>query len=129
MQTPFTLEDIDRTHAGVTRMTVRKYLTDLHDLGVVSYTTYISDGHSNYFDSEGNSLSSAPVHETYEISDQADRTAARQALDAHGRGETNYLAFTRQLAAAGVCIWVMDPVEMTCTLHSKSGERLLVDDV
>lgn len=50
MGTPFSLEDIDRAHQGVTQETVRKYLTDLYALGVVSYTTHISDGHSEYFD-------------------------------------------------------------------------------
>ncbi|WP_108724315.1 DUF1398 family protein [Phyllobacterium zundukense] len=32
-------------------------------------------------------------------------------------------------AAAGVCTWIMDAVEMTCTFYSKSGEQLLVDDL
>jgi uncharacterized protein YbcV (DUF1398 family) len=129
MATPFTLEDIDRAHKGVTNETVRKYLKSLHDLGIVSYTTHISDGHSDYFDSKGNKLSSVAVHERYEISDEASRESARRAIEAHGLRETDYFAFSRQLAAAGVCAWVMDPVEMTCTFYSKSGEKLLVDDV
>ncbi|WP_420715074.1 DUF1398 family protein [Corallococcus sp. bb12-1] len=124
MQIAFTLEDIDRAHEGVTQETVRKYLADLHGLGVFTYTTYISDGHSEYFDIRGNKLSSAPVHEAYAVSDGADREAMRRALDAHGRREMDYFTFVRQLAAAGVCTWVMNPVGMTCSYHSKSGELL-----
>lgn len=129
VETPFTLEDIDRAHAGATQDSVRKYLKDLHDLGVVSCTTHVADGHSDYFDIKGAKLSSAAVHEPYEISDEANRDAARQALEAHSLRETDYFTFSRQLAAAGVCTWVMDPVKMTCTFCSKLGEQLLVDPV
>jgi uncharacterized protein YbcV (DUF1398 family) len=129
MATQFTLEDIGRAHRGVTKETVREYLQNLHGLGVVSYATHISDGSSDYFDSNGNKLSSIAVHEHYEISGESSRESARQAIEAHGRGETDYFAFSRQLAAAGVCTWVMDPVSLTCTYYSKSGEKLLQDDV
>ena len=129
METPFTLEDIDRAHEGATQETVGKYLTDLRDLGVVSYVTYVSDGHSEYFDGKGAGLVSAVVHEAYEVSDTADRDAALRALEAHGAGKTDYFAFSRQLAAAGVCTWVMDPIRMTCTYYSKSGEKLHADDI
>jgi 2,3-bisphosphoglycerate-independent phosphoglycerate mutase len=129
MRTPFTLEDIARAHNGVTRGTVRKYLADLRDIGVRSYTTHVSDGHSVYFDSGGASLSSDPVHEPYAVSDTADRDAVQQALEAHSRGETDYFAFSKQLAVAGTSTWVMDTVTMTCTFYSKAGEPLLANDV
>ena len=129
METPFTLEDIDRAHEGATQDSVRQYLKDLRDLGVVSYTTHVSDGHSDYFDIKGEKLSSAAVHEPYEISDEANRDATRQALEAHSLRETDYFTFSRQLASAGVCTWIMDPVKMTCTFCSKLGEQLLVDSV
>ncbi|WP_095991053.1 DUF1398 family protein [Cystobacter fuscus] len=46
------------------------------------------------------------------------------------RGGAGWIdALGRQLAAAGVCTWVMDLVGMTCTFHSKSGEPLFVDEV
>ncbi|QPC91964.1 DUF1398 domain-containing protein [Mesorhizobium sp. INR15] len=98
----FTLEDIDRAHKGVSQATVGDYLKALHGLGVAFYRTHISDGHSDYVDSEGNSLSSAPIHELYEVADHASVEAARLALDAHARGKTDYYAFSRQLADAGV---------------------------
>lgn len=86
----------------------------------------INDGHCDDFDIKGNKLSSAAVHETYEISVEANRDAAGQALEAHSLGETDYFTFSK---AAGVCTWIMDPVEMTCTFYCKSGELLLVDDI
>lgn len=125
----FTLEDIDLAHREVTSATVRQYLTTLHDLGIVSYTTHISDGHSEYFDGNGDSLRSAAVHERYEVSDQADRNAARRAIEAHQSKQTDYFTFSRQLAAAGIGSWIMDTVRMTCTFCSKAGERLIEDDV
>jgi len=129
VKTPFTLEDIERDHEGATQDSVQKYLKDLHDLGVISYTTHVSDGHSEYFDIKGNKLSSAAVHESYEIADEANRNAVRQAFVAHSLRETDYFTFSRQLAAAGVYTWVMDPVKMPCTFCSKLGEQLLVDPI
>ena len=125
----FTLEDIDLAHRGVTSATVRQYLATLHDLGIVSYTTHISDGHSEYFAGNGDSLCSAAVHERYDVSDQADRDAARQAIEAHQLKQTDYFTFSRQLAAAGVGFWIMDTVRMTCTFCSKADDRLIEDDV
>ncbi len=129
MPPPFSLEDIARVHQGVISRTVRDYLRKLHDLGVVAYTSHLSDGHSDYFDHDGAMLSSAAVHEQYDVSDRVDPEAARRAIDAHGRGETDYFTFSRELAAAGIGSWIMNPVDMTCTFCSKAGQRLLVDDV
>ena len=129
METPFTLDDMDRAHEGTNQNSVRKYLADLYNLGVISYITYVSDGHSEYFDIKGNKLSSAAVHESYEISNEANPDAARRAVEAHGLRQTDYFTFSKQLAAAGVCTWVMDPVKLTCTFCSKLGEPLLADPV
>jgi uncharacterized protein YbcV (DUF1398 family) len=129
MAVAFALEDIDLAHRGVTSATVRQYLTTLHGLGIVSYTTHISDGHSEYFDGNGDGLHSAAVHERYDVSDRADRDAARQAIEAHQSQATDYFMFSRQLAAAGVGYWIMDTVRMTCTFCSKADERLIEDDV
>ena len=127
--TSFSLEDIDRAHQGVTQETVRQYLAELRQLGVVSHTTFISDGHSEYVDAEGSSLSSNPVHEPYEVSFEADVDAFQQALQAHTRKETDYFTFARQLGAAGVATWVMDSVAMSCTFYSQSGKPLLTEEV
>jgi len=62
MATTFTLEDIDRAHKGVSSKSVRQYLTMLHSLGDIYYASYISDGHSEYFDRTGNTLSCPAVH-------------------------------------------------------------------
>jgi uncharacterized protein YbcV (DUF1398 family) len=128
MAVAFTLEDIELAHREVTSATVRQYLTMLYELGVVSYTTYVSDGHSDYFDDNGDKLCSAAVHERYDVSDRADCDAARRAIEAHQSQGTDYFTFSRQLAAAGVASWVMDPIRMTCTFCSKAGERLIEGD-
>ena len=129
MPTRFSLDDIDLAHRGVTSRTVGDYLRTLHTLGVVTCITYLCDGHSDYVDGEGGRLSSPPVHELYDVSDRPDAGAARRAIDAHAARETDYFAFSKQLAAAGIASWIMDPVAMTCTFCSKAGEGLLVDPV
>lgn len=127
MTTAFTLEDIAGAHAGVSRATVRDYLARLLALGVARYVTHVADGRSDYFDADGGLLSSGPVHDPYAVADTVDRRGVDRAVEAHGRGETDYFVFSRQLAAAGVETWVMDPLAMTCAYRSKVGEVLRAD--
>jgi uncharacterized protein YbcV (DUF1398 family) len=69
------------------------------------------------------------VHDPYAVSDIADPKAARAAIEAHGRGDTDYFAFSRALADAGVASWVMDPVRMTLTYRSAEGTPMLADNL
>jgi uncharacterized protein YbcV (DUF1398 family) len=125
----FTLADIDAAHAGASRETVGRYLARLRDLGVVRAVTCIADGHSEYFGAAGAGLASGPVHETYPVARVLDAEAADRAIEAYGRGETDYLAFSRDLAAAGVAVWVMDTAALTITYRGRSGAVARVDRV
>ncbi|HTD02261.1 DUF1398 family protein [Undibacterium sp.] len=125
----FTLREIENAHAGVTSEIVGQYLKDLYSLGVVSYTTYISDGHSEYFDENGDKLASEAIHDSYEISHEANDVAARRAIELHGCKVTDYLSFSKQLAEAGVCKWAMNPIAMTCTFYSMSSDQMSIDNI
>lgn len=123
MSTTFTLEDIEKAQE-VAPDGVNDYLGELRRLGVACCISHIADGHSDYVDDAGNCLSSAPLHDPVPVSGCVDPQAAKMALGRHGRGETDYLTFARQLAAAGVATWVMDPGARTCTFRCRAGQKL-----
>ena len=127
MTTPFTLSDLEKAHEGVGAGGVCDYMQALSGMGVAYYVSHISDGHSDYFDGKGNRLSTGPIHRANPVACRPDPAAAKAALGAHGRGETDYFTFARQLAAAGVAAWVMDPKAMTCTFQCSAGKTLFVE--
>ncbi len=123
----FTLDDIDRAHDGVTKNGVRQYLGRLRDLGVKQCTTWIADGHTDFCDEAGDTVSSHPVHDPYPVAEDADPKAARAAIEAHGRGETDYFEMSRALADAGVAAWEMDTGQLTLTYRATSGAPVMKD--
>ena len=112
------MADIEKAHAVVDPDGVNDYLTALRQL------SHICDGHSDFFDAAGNKLSTAPIHERLTVAERVDPKAAKLALGQHGRGETDYLTFARQLADAGIDTWLMDPRARTCTFCCQAGEKL-----
>ena len=129
MPAPFTLAQIEKAHQGVNQASVGKYLKALQELGVVSAITYVADGHTDYADADDNRLSSAAIHESYDVSDQASWEAAQRALDAHTAKKTDYFTMSRQLAAAGVATWVMNTTTLTCSFVAKDGTVLVTETV
>lgn len=127
MTTQFTIADIERANACAGSEGVCGYMRVLRDIGVTYYISHISDGHLEFFDGKGNVLRTAPLHEAYEVAATPDPEAAKCALGAHARGETDYLAFARQLSAAGVATWLMDPDAMTCTFRCRGGTPLFAE--
>ncbi|WP_370287069.1 DUF1398 family protein [Pseudooceanicola nanhaiensis] len=124
MNTAFTMADIEKAHAVVDPDGVNDYLTALRQLGVAYYVSHICDGHSDFYDAAGNKLSTAPIHDRLTVAERVDPKAAKLALGQHGRGETDYLTFARQLADAGIETWLMDPRARTCTFCCRAGEKL-----
>jgi uncharacterized protein YbcV (DUF1398 family) len=127
MTTPFTIADIERAHAATGPEGVCGTMRLLRGLGVARYISHISDGHSEFFDGSGNVLRTEPLHPPYPVADTPDPDAAKLALGRHARGETDYFTFARQLTAAGVATWLMDPDAMTCTFCCRSGVPLFAE--
>lgn len=88
----FTLKQIDAVHARAG--TMRRFaasVKELRGLGVCSYNSYLTDGHSEYFDDTNESIASVAAHKRNGIAQVADREELIRHLDLHKRGKRTTL--------------------------------------
>ncbi len=105
------------------------YVRALSAIGVERYDSYISDGHSEYFAEDGQSVVSAAAHEVLPISDASDREKVVEHLGLHELGKTTYLEMSKGLANSGVEKWTVDTSAMTLTYVDKQGRALVTEAI
>jgi uncharacterized protein YbcV (DUF1398 family) len=125
----FTLDQIAQAHTHVkSGADFPRYVQDIIALGVMRYTTWLTDGHTDY-EGHGQQLSTAPKYAVHPIADRSDDTRFRERLTFHQQGGTEYPTFCVEARAAGVELWVVDTQVMTCTYLTPSGEEVLVEQI
>lgn len=126
----FTIAQIKAAHAKVkSGKDFPQYIQELIQLGVRSYHTYVSDGHTDYLGNGGYSIVSGPIYGPLAIAEVSDVAVFTIRLKAHQAGNTNYLTFCDDCAKAGVYKWVVDMADMTCTYFDQAGNTMLVERV
>lgn len=122
----FTISQIKEAHAKVkSGADFPRYIKDITALGVKSYSTYVTDGHTEYKGTDGFSTKSDPRYTPLVIADKSDNEKFKQYLKAHQQGQSDYATFCNQSAQTGVEKWVVDTTEMTCIYYDKSGKMML----
>lgn len=126
----FTLQQIDKVHAKVkTGADFPVYIADLIALGVVSYETYVFDGHTLFKGSNDFILSSESKYNNLCIADLANVEQFKLDLKAHQEGQTNYQTFCSDCAKSGVEKWVVSMKELTCTYFDIKGNQMLQERI
>jgi uncharacterized protein YbcV (DUF1398 family) len=126
----FTIEQIHDIHDRLGTMErIPDYVRALSAIGVESYDSYLSDGHSEYFAADGRSVLSAAVHEVLPVADASDREKVVEHLDLHQLGRTSYLEMSKGLADCGVEKWTVDTNAMTLTYIDKHGRGLVTEAI
>jgi uncharacterized protein YbcV (DUF1398 family) len=126
----FTIEQIKQAHSKVkTGTDFPRYVQDLIQLGVTSYETWVTDGHTDYAGAGNYAISSPAKYDTLIIADKSDAVQFVTDLKAHQQGKTDYLSFCRDSAASGVVKWVSNLTAMTCTYFDKDGMAMLVENI
>jgi uncharacterized protein YbcV (DUF1398 family) len=124
----FTIEQINDVHERLGNMeSLPDYLGALAALGVDRFDSYLCDGHTEYFSSDGQRIVSEAAHELLTIADITDRQEVAEHLARHERGETDYVEMSTGLAASGVQKWTMDTHDLTVTYLDNEGNALLVE--
>jgi len=122
----FTIQQVKDAHSKVrSGADFPQYILDIKNLGVLSYTSYVSDGHSEYSGTSSYKVTSEAKHGILSISNSTNKKALEDALSIHQQGETDYLTFCKQVAAAGVKKWVVHIAEMTCIYFDKDDKELI----
>lgn len=126
----FTLDQIREAHAKVkSGADFPHYVADLITLGVWKYNTFVHDGHVEYFGDTANTLVSPAKYEPLTVADTSDASGFRERLQAHQRGETDYMTFCRDAARAGALKWTVDTEAMTCIYYDKVGNVIFKENL
>lgn len=129
-QRTFSLEQIKTAHAKVkSGADFPQYIRDIRGLGVLSYSTYVEDGHSDFKGESEFQISSPAKYDRLEIAYTADIEGFRNGLRQHQEGRTDYSTFCRLSAAAGIEKWIVSLKEMSCTYFDKADNEVLVEQI
>ncbi len=124
----FTLEQISAAHSKVrSGADFPRYIQDIAKLGVASYETFVTDGHTIFKGNDYTSIISKPKYDALTISDTSNTTLFQQELKEHQRGKTDYLTFCLTCANTGIEKWIVDIKQMTCTYYTKLGIAVLTE--
>ena len=126
----FTLSQIKETHAKVkSGADFPKYIQELSTLGILAYTSYVSDGHAEYTGTDSHTLISDAKYAALAIASESNAEAFKNHLKSHQQGQTDYFTFCKQAAETGIEKWVVDAVNMTCTYYDMQANVILVEEI
>lgn len=124
----FTLEQIKNAHAKVqSGADFPAYIKEIKQLGVRSYDTYVTDGHTDYFGADHFKLSTTVKYDSLTIAKISNVEDFKKDLKAHQLGRTNYPTFCSDCAKSGVEKWVVCMDQMTCTYYDLEGKELMAE--
>lgn len=127
--TMFTLDQIAQAHSRVkSGADFPAYVQDIITLGVQRYTTWLTDGHTDY-EGAGQQAGTPPKYAPQPIADRSNDAHFRERLKHHQQGGTDFPTFCTEARAAGVERWVVDTRAMTCTYFDKAGQSVLVEQI
>lgn len=124
----FTIAQIKEAHSKVkSGADFPNYIREIKNLGVMTYETFVSDGHTDYFGDPVYKQTSPATYSPVNISDECNMEQFKKDLKAHQKGETDYPTFIGDCAKSGVDKWVVCIEKMSCTYYDKEGKVILAE--
>lgn len=126
----FTLDQIKAAHSKVkSGADFPKYIKDLIEIGIISYHTYVTDSHAEYFGKDGYQIKSDAKYSVLNVAEKSDSEMFISRLKAHQQGQTDYITFCNDSANNGVEKWIVDTQKMTCTYYDLAGNMMLEEKI
>jgi uncharacterized protein YbcV (DUF1398 family) len=126
----FTISQIKEAHAKVkSGADFPRYVQDLIKLGIVNYSTYVHDGHTEYKGDGNYSVQSDASPSVMDVTAKSDAQKFTEHLKIHQQGQTDYATFRKDSADTGVEKWTVDMKAMTCTYYDQEGNKMLVERI
>lgn len=126
----FTLEQIKEAHSQVkSGSDFPAYVRKIKILGVTYYETYVSDGHTDYYGTDGYKITSLPKYDVLNIAERANDIQFKKDLKGHQEGKTDYFMFCDDASKSGIEKWTVCAEEMTCTYYDKAANKILVEKI
>lgn len=126
----FTIKQIEEAHSKVkSGADFPKYISDIKQIGVIAFETWVKDSHIVYFGSDDFTIKSEGKYEMLSVNNMLNNQDFESRLKAHQNGETDYFTFCKDTAEAGIEKWKVDLIEMTCTYFDKQNNSVLVEKI
>ncbi len=126
----FTVAQIMLAHSKVkSGADFPRYVQDIKQLGLVSYSFMVRDGRTIYKGEGDYSVEGSPIYPSIEIATTSSAQTVRDTISIHQNGQTDFPTFCNQVAAAGVEKWVVDTRAMMCTYYSLTEEALVAEPI
>ncbi|GCE27640.1 hypothetical protein KDA_31240 [Dictyobacter alpinus] len=126
----FTLAQMNELHDRLGNAeTLQIYLQALNAIGVDTFSSFITDGHSEFLGKDGQKVVSPPAHEILTVATTSNREKFMEHLDRHLQGKTNYLEMSKGLAESGIAKWTFDTNRMMVTYYDKADNEMLAEEV
>jgi len=126
----FTIAQIQQAHSKVkSGADFPKYIQEIKKLGVVTFTTWVNDSHTEYFRNNDFQINSDPKYNNLDIANTSDKDQFIAYLKSHQKGETDYFLFCKHCAETGIEKWIVDLQLMTCIFFDKENNEILVEKI
>lgn len=126
----FTLQQMKAAHAKVrSGADFPKYVKEIASLGLVYYEYMIVDGTTVYHGPDGFWIKSDPIYRPKTINPQSSTGNLKHTIKIHQEGQTDFMTFCDQAAAAGVDHWTVDTRLMACIYFDMAGNEMLVEPI
>ncbi|PRB06146.1 phage envelope protein [Chryseobacterium sp. MYb7] len=126
----FTIENIKAEHQKVkSGADFPQYIQAIKALGVSHYKAYVSDGNTEYFNNQNESVQTGRKYDTLTVSDTLNLDHFKTRLKLHQQGGTDYMTFCKDCAENGIKGWTMDLHVMTCTYFDQNETDVLAEQV
>ena len=110
----FTLEQIESAHRKVkSGADFPSYISEIKNLGVTSYETFVSDGRTDFFGLNNFKTSLPSKYIVLKIAEVCNALQFKSDLLAHQQGKTDYLSFCNDIAKSGIEKWMVR-IEKRC---------------
>lgn len=126
----FTIDAIEAEHSKVkSGADFPEYIRAIKNLGVSHYTVYVSDGNTEYFDTQNQSAETGSKYDNLLISNNLNLENFKIRLKFHQQGGSDYMIFCKDCAENGVEGWKMDVIQMICTYFDSNGKDILKEKI
>lgn len=124
----FTVEQIKTAHSKVkSGEDFPAYIKEIKHVGVASYETWFTDGHSDFYGNDNSKTSSSAKYDNLEIAETSNTIQFKSDLVAHQQGKTDYHTFCNDCAKSGIEKWAVSMDKITCTYFDRTGNTILVE--
>lgn len=124
----FTLESIKKLHEKFTGVDFPILINEFKKIGMIENEFNLDNGTITYKHINGTKLENK-TNMTVTISVKSSKENAKEVLVNHQLGKTDFPTFCQQIAQAGVCKWIINTTDLTCSYYDLSNNPIIIEKI